>query len=61
MRKQVVIESPWGEIEEVKRNIKYVRVCLGDSILEKKEASFALHGFYTQLRVLMMRLNLNES
>ena len=52
MRKKVVIESPYGgNLEEVARNIKYVRACMRDS-LERGEAPFASHALYTQPGVL---------
>lgn len=49
----VVIESPfkgsdWGE---TRRNILYVRLCVGDS-LKRGEAPWASHIFYTQTGIL---------
>ena len=47
--RRVIIESPYhGNVE---RNLRYLRVCLRDSLL-RGEAPFASHGLYTQPGVL---------
>jgi hypothetical protein len=49
---RVVIESPFGGTDdEVRRNIKYARACVADS-LEKGEAPYASHLFFTQPGIL---------
>ncbi len=47
--RRVVIESPFAG--DVKRNLRYLRACLRDSLL-KGEAPFASHALYTQPGVL---------
>lgn len=50
--KRVVIESPFGGTdEEVRRNIKYARACITDS-LKRGEAPYASHLFFTQPGIL---------
>jgi hypothetical protein len=50
--KLVVIESPFGGTdEEVRRNIKYARACVTDS-LRKGEAPYASHLFFPQPGIL---------
>ncbi len=51
--KRVVIESPFAGTDdlEVKRNIKYARACVLDSI-RRREAPYASHLFFTQPGVL---------
>ncbi len=50
--KRVVIESPFGGTdEEVRRNIKYARACITDS-LKRNEAPYASHLFFTQPGIL---------
>ncbi|MCK9596126.1 hypothetical protein M0R19_03005 [Candidatus Pacearchaeota archaeon] len=52
MKKRVVIESPFGGTdEEVRRNIKYARACIIDS-LKRGEAPYASHLFFTQPGIL---------
>ena len=49
MRK-VIIESPYaGNIE---LNLRYLRACMHDAIVNHGEAPFASHGLYTQPGVL---------
>lgn len=49
---RVVIESPFGGTDEiVKRNIKYARACITDS-LKRGEAPYASHIFFTQPGIL---------
>jgi hypothetical protein len=47
--RRVLIESPFAG--DVKRNLKYLRACLRDSLL-RGEAPFASHAIYTQPGVL---------
>lgn len=50
--KRVVIESPFaGTDEEVRRNIKYARACINDSLV-RGEAPYASHLFFPQPGVL---------
>ncbi len=50
--KRVVIESPFGGTdEEVRRNIKYAKACIVDS-LKRAEAPYASHLFFTQPGIL---------
>ncbi len=49
MRK-VIIESPFAG--DIKTNLRYLRRCLHDSIVNHNEAPFASHGLYTQDGVL---------
>jgi len=49
-RVPVVIESPYaGDIE---RNMRYLRACMRDCILNHNEAPYASHALYTQPGVL---------
>jgi hypothetical protein len=50
---RVVIESPFAgkDDDEVRRNIRYARACITDS-LRRGEAPYASHLFYTQPGVL---------
>lgn len=49
MRK-VIIESPYAG--NVELNLRYLRACMHDSIVNHSEAPFASHGLYTQPGVL---------
>ncbi len=50
--RRVVIESPFGGTdEEVRRNIKYARACVADS-LKREEAPYASHLLFTQPGIL---------
>lgn len=54
--RRVILESPFGSDDpaEVKRNIRYARACLRDSLL-RDEAPLASHLLYTQAGVLKDR------
>lgn len=48
--RRVIIESPYaGDIE---LNLRYLRACMHDCIVNHNEAPFASHGLYTQPGVL---------
>jgi hypothetical protein len=47
--RRIVIETPFAG--DVKRNLRYLRACLRDSLL-RGEAPFASHAIYTQPGVL---------
>ena len=50
--RRVIVESPFsGTEEEIKRNLEYGRLCVKDC-LQRGEAPFASHLFYTQSGVL---------
>jgi len=51
--KLVVIESPYAgkTFEEVRRNVKFARACVRDSLL-RSEIPFASHLLYTQPGIL---------
>jgi len=52
--KRVIIESPFGSHLEkvVQENLRFLRACLHDALVNHDEAPFASHGLYTQLGVL---------
>lgn len=48
--KRVVIETPYAG--DVELNLRYLRACMHDSLVNHGEAPFASHGLYTQPGVL---------
>lgn len=48
--KRVIIESPYAGNVEI--NLRYLRACMHDSLVNYNEAPFASHGLYTQPGVL---------
>lgn len=48
--KRVIIESPYGSDDDqiVERNIRFLRACMHDAIVNHNEAPYASHGLYTQ-------------
>lgn len=52
--KRVIIESPYAG--NVELNLRYLRACMHDSLVNHGEAPFASHGLYTQPGVLVDRI-----
>jgi hypothetical protein len=56
--RRVVIESPYGSDDDqiVERNLRFLRACMRDAIVNHDEAPYASHGLYTQPGVLDDRI-----
>jgi hypothetical protein len=52
--KRVIIETPYAadSSQGVELNLRYLRACMHDALVNRGEAPFASHGLYTQPGVL---------